>query len=151
AMARQAEAERERRAKIIAAEGELQASQKLGEAADVINRSPGALQLRQLQTMVEISAENTSTIIFPIPIEIMGAITALTTHLGGDPHPAIIPPAPAVDETEVGSSVEATNALADVEIPPLDIPEPELPPPPTAPPPPDLPPPPTGPPPPPTA
>ena len=151
AMARQAEAERERRAKIIAAEGELQASQKLGEAADVINRSPGALQLRQLQTMVEISAENTSTIIFPIPIEIMGAISALTTHLGGDPHPPIIPPAPAVDETEVGSSVEATNALADVEIPPLDIPEPELPPPPTAPPPPDPPPPPTGPPPPPTA
>ena len=55
AMARQAEAERERRAKIIAAEGELQASQKLGEAADVITRSPGALQLRQLQTMSEIS------------------------------------------------------------------------------------------------
>ncbi|HEX6379639.1 MAG TPA: slipin family protein, partial [Acidimicrobiia bacterium] len=54
AMARQAEAERERRAKIIAAEGELQASQKLGQAADVIANSPGALQLRQLQTMVEI-------------------------------------------------------------------------------------------------
>jgi regulator of protease activity HflC (stomatin/prohibitin superfamily) len=145
AMARQAEAERERRAKIIAAEGELQASQKLGEAADVINRSPGALQLRQLQTMVEISAENTSTIIFPIPIEIMGAISALTTSLGGDPHPPIIPPAPSVDETELGSSVAATNALPDVEIPPLDIPEPDLPPPPTAPPPSDLPPPPTGP------
>ncbi len=83
AMARQAEAERERRAKIIAAEGELQASQKLGEAADVITRSPGALQLRQLQTMAEISAENSSTIIFPIPIEIMGAIAAVTNALGG--------------------------------------------------------------------
>jgi regulator of protease activity HflC (stomatin/prohibitin superfamily) len=71
AMARQAEAERERRAKIIAAEGELQASQRLGEAADIIARSPGALQLRQLQTMVEISAENNSTIIFPIPIELL--------------------------------------------------------------------------------
>ena len=81
AMARQAEAERERRAKIIAAEGELQASQKLSEAADVITASPGALQLRQLQTMVEISAENSSTIIFPIPIEIMGAISALTSTL----------------------------------------------------------------------
>jgi len=89
---------------------------------------------------------NTSTIIFPIPIEIMGAISALTTHLGGDPHPPIIPPAPAVDETDLGSSVEATNALPDVVIPPLDIPEPDLP---TAPP--DLPPPPTAPPPPPTA
>src|SRR5205807_7161023 len=70
AMARQAEAERERRAKIIAAEGELQASQKLGEAADVIANSPGALQLRQLQTMVDISAENNSTTILPIPLEL---------------------------------------------------------------------------------
>jgi regulator of protease activity HflC (stomatin/prohibitin superfamily) len=78
AMARQAEAERERRAKIIAAEGELQASQKLGEAANVITRNPGALQLRQLQTMTEISAENASTIIFPIPIEIMNAVVAVT-------------------------------------------------------------------------
>ncbi|MDQ1505249.1 MAG: hypothetical protein QOD57_2976, partial [Actinomycetota bacterium] len=66
AMAKQAEAERERRAKIIAAEGELQASVKLGEAATVMATSPGALQLRQLQTMVEISAEKNSTIIFPI-------------------------------------------------------------------------------------
>lgn len=74
AMARQAEAERERRAKIIAAEGEMQASQKLGEAADVIARSPGALQLRQLQTMVEIAAEQNSTIIFPIPIELLEAV-----------------------------------------------------------------------------
>jgi regulator of protease activity HflC (stomatin/prohibitin superfamily) len=71
---RRAEAERERRAKIIAAEGELQASQKLGEAADVIARSPGALQLRQLQTMVEIAAERNSTIIFPIPIELLEAL-----------------------------------------------------------------------------
>ena len=77
AMARQAEAERERRAKIIAAEGELQASEKLGEAADVIASSPGALQLRQLQTMVEISAENNSTIIFPIPIELLEAFQAI--------------------------------------------------------------------------
>ncbi len=77
AMARQAEAERERRAKIIAAEGELQASQKLGQAADVIANSPGALQLRQLQTMVEISAEKNSTIIFPIPIELLEAFHAI--------------------------------------------------------------------------
>jgi len=77
AMARQAEAERERRAKIIAAEGELQASQKLGQAADVIANSPGALQLRQLQTMVEISAEKNSTIIFPIPVELLEAFQAI--------------------------------------------------------------------------
>jgi membrane-bound ClpP family serine protease len=55
-------------------DGELQASQKLGEAADVIARSPGALQLRQLQTMVEIAAERNSTIIFPIPIELLEAL-----------------------------------------------------------------------------
>ena len=78
AMARQAEAERERRAKIIAAEGELQASQKLGQAADVIANSPGALQLRQLQTMVEISAERNSTIIFPIPVELLEALQAIS-------------------------------------------------------------------------
>lgn len=78
AMARQAEAERERRAKIVAAEGELQASEKLAQAATVIAASPGALQLRQLQTMVEISSENNSTIIFPIPVEIMEAVQAVT-------------------------------------------------------------------------
>lgn len=78
AMARQAEAERERRAKVVAAEGELQASEKLSQAAAVIASTPGALQLRQLQTMVEISSENNSTIIFPIPIEIMEAVQAIT-------------------------------------------------------------------------
>ena len=71
AMAKQAEAERERRSKIIAAEGEFQASEKLGQAADVIGKSPGALQLRYLQTLVEISAEKNSTIIFPLPIDIV--------------------------------------------------------------------------------
>jgi regulator of protease activity HflC (stomatin/prohibitin superfamily) len=80
AMAKQAEAERERRAKIIAAEGELQASQKLGEAADVIARSPGALQLRQLQTMAEISAENSSTVIFPIPIELLEVFQSMSRN-----------------------------------------------------------------------
>jgi len=65
AMAKEAEAEREKRAKVIAAEGELQASQKLGEAADVMTAHPVALQLRTLQTMAEISVEKNSTIIFP--------------------------------------------------------------------------------------
>lgn len=65
AMAKEAEAERERRAKIVAAEGEMQAAKKLGEAADVISAHPVALQLRTLQTMAEISVEKNSTIIFP--------------------------------------------------------------------------------------
>jgi regulator of protease activity HflC (stomatin/prohibitin superfamily) len=65
AMAREAEAERERRAKIVAAEGEYQAAVKLGEAADIITQHPVALQLRTLQTMAEISVEKNSTIIFP--------------------------------------------------------------------------------------
>ncbi|HEY9788087.1 MAG TPA: slipin family protein [Candidatus Obscuribacterales bacterium] len=71
AMARQAEAERERRAKVVAAEGELQAAEKLAQAANVIAAQPGAMQLRQLQTMVEVSAEKNSTLIFPIPIELL--------------------------------------------------------------------------------
>ncbi len=70
AIARQAEAERDRRAKVINAEGELQAATKLGEAAAIIQRNPSALQLRYLQTLNDISAENASTIVFPVPIEL---------------------------------------------------------------------------------
>jgi regulator of protease activity HflC (stomatin/prohibitin superfamily) len=69
AIARQAEAERERRAKVIHAQGEFEASQRLADAADVIGRNPAALQLRYLQTLVEISAGKNSTTIFPIPID----------------------------------------------------------------------------------
>src|SRR5256714_5646542 len=71
AMARQAEAERERRAKIIAAEGEYQAAEKLGMAADGIQAHPSALQLRYLQTLVEISAEKASPTIFPVPLDLL--------------------------------------------------------------------------------
>ena len=71
AMSKQAESERERRAKIIAAEGEFQASEKLAQASEVLGRSPAALQLRYLQTLVEISAEKNSTTIFPVPIDII--------------------------------------------------------------------------------
>jgi regulator of protease activity HflC (stomatin/prohibitin superfamily) len=71
AIARQAEAERERRAKVIHAEGELQASEKLLEAARVLAQSPQAMQLRYLQTLVNIAGDKTSTIVFPIPLEIM--------------------------------------------------------------------------------
>ena len=78
AMARQAEAEREKRAKIIHAEGENQASLKLTEAADTISRNPTALQLRYLQTLTEIAAEHNSTILFPLPIEFMRALEKYT-------------------------------------------------------------------------
>lgn len=74
AIARQAEAERERRSKIIHAEGELQAAEKLREAAAIMQQSPGALQLRYLQTLTEISAEKTNTIVFPIPLELLSAL-----------------------------------------------------------------------------
>jgi regulator of protease activity HflC (stomatin/prohibitin superfamily) len=70
AMARQAEAERERRAKVIAAQGELQASETLAQAAHNLAVEPSAIQLRYLQTVTEIAAENNSTTIFPIPIEL---------------------------------------------------------------------------------
>lgn len=74
AIARQAEAERERRSKVIHAEGELQAAEKLREAASIMHQSPGALQLRYLQTLSEISAEKTNTIVFPLPIELLDAL-----------------------------------------------------------------------------
>jgi len=71
AMAKQAEAERERRAKIIHAEGEFQASQKLADAAEIIAKQPAAMHLRFLQSLVEVSADNNSTIIFPVPIDLL--------------------------------------------------------------------------------
>lgn len=71
AMAKQAEAERERRAKVIHAEGEFQASQKLADAAEVMNKQPMALQLRFLQSLVEIASEKNSTTIFPVPIDLL--------------------------------------------------------------------------------
>lgn len=71
AMARQAEAERERRAKVIAAEGEFQASQKLSDAAQILSEQPSALTLRYLQTLREIATENNSTTIFPIPLDFL--------------------------------------------------------------------------------
>jgi hypothetical protein len=81
AIAAQAEAERERRAKIIAAEGEFQASAKLAEAASVLNREPAAITLRYLQTLIEIGVEKNTTIVFPLPIDLLGGLAA---RLGSD-------------------------------------------------------------------
>ena len=85
AMARQAEAERERRAKVIAATGELQASSELAEAADKLTGSPGALQLRTLQTLAEIATERSSTIVFPIPVELVDLIKRAAASLPAAP------------------------------------------------------------------
>ena len=83
-MARQAEAERERRAKVIAATGELQASVELGEAADKLTASPGALQLRTLQTLAEIATEKNSTLVFPIPVELFEVFSRGLARDAGD-------------------------------------------------------------------
>ena len=85
AMARQAEAERERRAKVIAAEGEVQAASKLAQAAEMIAAHPGALQLRLYQTLVEVSSEAASTIVFPVPMDISGRRRRGGTVAGADP------------------------------------------------------------------
>ncbi len=77
AMARQAEAERERRAKVIAATGELEASRELAEAATKLATAPGALQLRTLQTLAEVATERNSTLIFPIPVELLAALQSV--------------------------------------------------------------------------
>jgi regulator of protease activity HflC (stomatin/prohibitin superfamily) len=84
AMARQAEAERERRAKIIAAEGEYQASEKLAQAAEVIGKHPVAIQLRYLQTLLEIGAERNSTTIFPVPIDLFRPFLESVARAGAD-------------------------------------------------------------------
>ena len=78
AIARQAEAERERRAKVIHAEGELQASKKLVEAAEVMSANSGAMQLRYMQTLADMSTNNSSTIVFPLPMEMMSAFMSNT-------------------------------------------------------------------------
>ena len=90
AMARQAEAERERRAKVINAEGELQASEKLAQAAHIIGSEPAAIQLRYLQTVTEIASENNSTTIFPIPIDLFkGFLEAIARRPDAAAPPAL--------------------------------------------------------------
>jgi hypothetical protein len=93
-MAREAESERERRAKVIHARGELEASTALGEAAGVLERNPAALQLRTLQTLAEISVEKNSTIVFPLPFEIMRVFDAMARTLESTAPPRQSPTAP---------------------------------------------------------
>jgi regulator of protease activity HflC (stomatin/prohibitin superfamily) len=104
-MSRQAEAERERRSRVITAEGELQASEKLAQAAEVMTGHPAALQLRLLQTVVEVAAEKNSTLVLPFPVELLRfleratppdrpAVGAATTPANGVPVQRV-PPSPA--------------------------------------------------------
>jgi regulator of protease activity HflC (stomatin/prohibitin superfamily) len=105
AMARQAEAERERRAKVINAEGELQASEKLAQAAAIIGREPAAIQLRYLQTVTEIASEKNSTTIFPVPIDLFKGLLDVVGRRSVDSVPALpaqasgerLPPVPTKD------------------------------------------------------
>ena len=108
AMAIQAQAERERRAKIINAEGEFSASQRLTSAAEIMGQSPGAMQLRYLQTLTEIAADKNSTIIFPLPMELLRAFTGQSYSPGvSAPPPADLPVA---SEPEIGT-FEGTTLL----------------------------------------
>ncbi|HSJ31836.1 MAG TPA: slipin family protein [Longimicrobiales bacterium] len=115
AMARQAEAERERRAKVIAAEGELQASEKLTEAARVMQQQPAALQLRYLQTVAEIATENNSTTLFPIPIDLFRPFIERAAGMAGSVNadasaqPAL--PLPRMDMAGAGRPEAATAEL----------------------------------------
>ncbi|MGA2181700.1 MAG: slipin family protein [Bryobacteraceae bacterium] len=85
AIARQAEAERERRAKVIHAEGEFMAAEKLAMAAELIQRQPAALQLRYLQTLVEIGSEKNTTVVFPLPLDILSSLSRALDRVGNAP------------------------------------------------------------------
>jgi len=87
AIARQAEAERERRAKIIHAQGEFEAAEKLAMAAEQIQRQPAAIQLRYLQTLVEIGAEKNTTVVFPLPVEMFSSLTRVLERATSSPAP----------------------------------------------------------------
>jgi regulator of protease activity HflC (stomatin/prohibitin superfamily) len=108
AMARQAEAERERRAKIINAEGELQAAEKLAQAAHIIGREPAAIQLRYLQTVAEIASEKSSTTIFPVPIDLFRGILDAVGNRTGYP--------PALPEKTSGEPVPAPRSVTKTQV-----------------------------------
>jgi regulator of protease activity HflC (stomatin/prohibitin superfamily) len=103
AMARQAEAERERRAKVINAQGELQASETLAQAARQLATEPTALQLRYLQTVTEIAAENNSTTIFPIPMELFRPFLTAAAASAPPPASAAEPPGHALPASDISS------------------------------------------------
>jgi regulator of protease activity HflC (stomatin/prohibitin superfamily) len=102
AIARQAEAERERRAKIINSEGEFQAAQKLTDAADIISTNPASLQLRYLQTLLEIGSNQNTTVVFPLPMDMLEPFLGRGDHkAGGSKAKPPTPPAPAAPPPEI--------------------------------------------------
>jgi regulator of protease activity HflC (stomatin/prohibitin superfamily) len=133
-MSRQAEAERERRARIIAADGEYQASQKLAQAARAMSDDPSALQLRLLQTVVEVAAEKNSTLVMPFPVELLRFLdkaagsyvgSAGRPDLPGGPTAASTPGGPSSSAPPVPQSADQqADGLSDVEIPPPPSAEP---------------------------
>ena len=110
AMARQAEAERERRAKVINAEGEFQASERLYDAAQIMSANPTALQLRYLQTLLELGSSQASTIVFPLPIDLLKPLLQATQYDGTEKRP---PPRPAADDT-AEATLEAANGAREI-------------------------------------
>ncbi len=110
AMARQAEAERERRAKVINAEGEFQASERLYDAAQIMSANPTALQLRYLQTLLELGSSQASTIVFPLPIDLLKPLLQATQYDGTENRP---PPRPAVDDA-AEATLEAANGAREI-------------------------------------
>jgi len=106
AMAREAEAERERRAKVINARGELQASGELKQAADTLSQSPASLQLRYLQTLLELGADQNSTVVFPLPMDVIGPLVRAADQLA----PAAPAAAPAASTAAGASSAGASSA-----------------------------------------
>jgi len=119
AIARQAEAERERRAKVISADGEFQASAKLSQAADVMSRNPTTLQLRYLQTLLEMGVNQNTTIVFPLPIDLLKAFVPATAEV-----------APPVDPEDMPPPIDA-NELPPADLGKLEKSEPGEPPPPS--------------------
>jgi regulator of protease activity HflC (stomatin/prohibitin superfamily) len=107
AMARQAEAERERRAKVIAAEGEFQASERLSQAAVVLDSAPTSITLRYLQTLVEVAAEKNSTTIFPIPIDLLAPFMRAKGWTAGE----AVPPTPPADTLPAPTGAPATDEI----------------------------------------
>jgi hypothetical protein len=104
-MSRQAEAERERRSRVITADGELQASQKLAPAAEVMTEHPAALQLRLLQTVVEVAAEKNSTLVLPFPVELLRFLERSTPPDTAKP-PALAEPATGGRSTHANGAVQ---------------------------------------------
>jgi regulator of protease activity HflC (stomatin/prohibitin superfamily) len=118
AMARQAEAERERRAKVIAAQGELQASETLAQAAHTLATEPMSLQLRYLQTVTEIATENNSTTIFPVPIELFRPFLKLAAQSAGssEPRESAEPLQPGEPSTPALSAGELSTLMSQLRI-----------------------------------